>query len=257
MSLEAALSDEHAFFNLVDSRAAQIAEYLQEAADREAGGTKSSLRFENRPDHRNCRKVLPRFREPWWGVVVYSCFDSVSGTEVVAGAFPEPLSTSAAERALRGLDPRIQSHRSMVGRARSKRSLISACAKAGGLGPVFTTPGLSFDERFDLLARIHVYAWNRTTNFDALARGGVLQTDNVGFRPNRAHLAGSSGPATGFARVWGISVTPSNADQCEALLRKWTSTWDIVAHRVGVAWIGKPYDSADLENALCVLKKRR
>jgi hypothetical protein len=106
-------------------------------------------------------------------------------------------------------------------------------------------------------AQIAEYAWNRTTNFDALARGGVLHTDGVGFRPDRAYLAGSAGPATGFARVWGISVTPSNADPCEALLRKWTNNWSIVAHRVGVDWIGEPYDSADLENALCVLKRRR
>lgn len=198
MSLEAALSDQRAFLSLVDSRAAPIAEYLQEAADRESGGTKSSLRFENRPDHRNSRKIIPLFREPWWGVVVYSCFDSVNGTEVVTPAFAEPLSTSVAEHALRGLDPRIQGHRSMVGRARSRRSLISACAKAGRLEPVFTTPGLSFDERFDSLGRIHVYAWNRTTNFDALARGGVLRTDGVGFRPARAHLSGSSGPSDGL-----------------------------------------------------------
>ena len=129
-SLEVALSDERRFFDLVDSRAAQIAEYLREAADREAGGTKSSLRFENRPDHRNCRKVISLFPEPWWGVVVYSCFDSVDGTEVVAPAFAEPLSTSVAEQALRGLNARIQGHRSMVGRARSRQSLISACAKA-------------------------------------------------------------------------------------------------------------------------------
>jgi len=257
MSLEDALRDEHAFFNLVDSRAAEMTEFLQEAAAWEAGGTRPSLRFEKRPDLRNCRSVLPLFREPWWGVVVYSCFDSVSGAEVVAPAFAEPLASSAAERAIGVLDPKVQGHRSMVGRQRSQRSLVSACAKAADLEHVLTTPGATFDERFEQLRRIHVWAWRRTTNFDALARGGMLKTDSVGYRPERAYLQDSEGPATGFERVWGIPVTPSNANHCEELLVRWTSNWEAVASRLGVHWIGEPYDSADFENALCVLKKRR
>jgi hypothetical protein len=129
---------------------------------------------------------------------------------VVASAFAEPLSTSAAASAISGLDPKVQDHRAQVGRQRSKRSLVSACENAAELKRVLTTPGHTFDQRFKQLSQIHVWAWRRTTNFDALARGGVLKVDGIGYRPTRAYLKDSEGPATGFERIWGIAVTPSN-----------------------------------------------
>jgi hypothetical protein len=86
---------------------------------------------------------------------------------------------------------------------------------------------------------------------------GAPTLDGVGYRPQRAYLQDSEGPATGFERVWGIPVTPSNANDCEELLVCWTRNWMAVAGRLGVNWSGKPYDGADFENALCVLKKSR
>jgi hypothetical protein len=86
---------------------------------------------------------------------------------------------------------------------------------------------------------------------------GAPTLDGVGYRPQRTYLQDSEGPATGFERVWGIPVTPSNANDCEELLVCWTRNWMAVAGRLGVNWSGKPYDGADFENALCVLKKSR
>jgi hypothetical protein len=251
--------DRAMFFALVEKRAAGIAEFLAWASECEVEPA-SSVRFEHRPDHVYCRSVLGRFFEPWWGVVVYSCFDSVNGTTAVAPYFAKPVPPSDADRIIRGVRftrPSVQGHRTQVTLARSKSSLVSACEKAEALEHVLATPGRTFDERFAELSRIHVWAWRRTTNFDALARGGVLRVDGVGYRPEQAYLYGSQGPASGFERIWGIRVTRRTAPTCEQLLTHWTSEWDAVAARVGVEWRGPPYDSADLENALCVFQERR
>jgi hypothetical protein len=197
--------DRAAFFALVEKRAAGIAEFLAWASKREAEPD-SSVRFENRCDHVHCRSVLNRFVEPWWGVVVYSCFDSVNGTRAVAPYFAEPLPAPEADRTVRSVRfsrPSVQGHRTQVTLTRSKRSLVSACEKAEQLEHILARPGLTFDERFTELSRIHVYAWGRTTNFDALARGGLLRVDGAGYRPEQAYLYGSQGPAAGFNRIWG------------------------------------------------------
>ncbi|RDI73272.1 hypothetical protein Gocc_2872 [Gaiella occulta] len=105
--------------------------------------------------------------------------------------------------------------------------------------------------------RVIALSWRRTTNFDALVRGGMLKVDGVGYRPTRAYLADSQGPAAGFERIWGIPVTRENSDACEQLLVRWTQEWKTVASRVGIDWRGTPYDSADFENALCIFQERR
>jgi hypothetical protein len=77
MGLEAVVVDEDAFFGLVDSRASELACFLQWAASCEAREPDSAVRFEHRAEIERCRSLLDRFHEPWWGVVVYSCFDSI------------------------------------------------------------------------------------------------------------------------------------------------------------------------------------
>ena len=55
------------------------------------------------------------FDEPWWAVV-YSCFDSTTGTRVAAPHFRTAVSPVDAERPLVGLDfPRgsVQHHRAL------------------------------------------------------------------------------------------------------------------------------------------------
>jgi hypothetical protein len=260
ISLESALSRRGAFLTLVDRRAPELADFLRWARGCEDDGPSSSLRFEHRADFERCGSVLPHFRKPWWGVVVYSCFDSLNGTHAVASAFAEPLPAADAKREIAQIHfpaSSVQYHRAQVTLTRAKRSLVSACEKAESLQDVLTIPGQTFDERFQHLARIHVWAWRRTTNFDALARGGMLEVDGVGFRPTRAYLDDSQGPASGFERIWGIPVTRENSAACEELLVRWTDEWETVASRAGVDWRGPPYDSADFENALCIFQERR
>ena len=72
--LERALHDDDAWAGLVEGRQEQLRQFLRWAAAREAGTRKASLRLENRDDIVRCREVIDIFDEPWWAVVVYSCF---------------------------------------------------------------------------------------------------------------------------------------------------------------------------------------
>ena len=69
-------------------------------------------------------------------------------------------------------------------------------------------------------------------------------------------LEDSTGPRTGFEKVWGIPVTRQNAEWCEALLLVWAENWSLVAEEVGAAWTGRPYVPGDFENALCIFQER-
>lgn len=112
--LERALHDDDAWAGLVEGRQEQLREFLRWAAAREAGTRKASLRLENRDDIVRCREVIDMFDEPWWAVVVSSCFDSTTGTRVAAPHFRTAVSPVDAERPLVGLDfPRgsVQHHR--------------------------------------------------------------------------------------------------------------------------------------------------
>ena len=100
--------------------------------------------------------------------------------------------------------------------------------------------------------------WGRTTTFDLLLRAGALAVGGKKYGPTIAHLAGSTGPKSGFKRVWGQEITRENAEWGESLLRAWTDNWFEVAKRVGVDWdVGAPYDPGAFENALCVYQERR
>jgi hypothetical protein len=257
--LQPALADSVAWRELVVVRLPQLTEFLTWAAAQEAGGRSASLRLENRDDLERCTHVLPLFAEPWWGVVVYSCFDSVTGAEIAATFFREPLLLPAATTALaepafrdRGL---VQFHRAQSTLTGAKRSLLSACEKADDIREVLFLPRLSFDGRFARLMEVDVSWWGRTTCFDALLRAGSLGVSGHKYRPDKSYLLGSTGPAAGFFYLWGERVTKSNADDCEDLLRHWTARWDEIADLAGVPWIGEPYDSGDFENALCVFQE--
>lgn len=228
------------------------------AAEREAGGAIESLRLENRHDIARCRKILPLFVEPWWGVVVYSCFDSVIGVSVVAKAFREPIPPHAAESALAQISfppSSVQHHRAQSTLTGARRSIVSACEKAEGIHEVLCSSGRSFDDRFSRLRALRVSWWGRTTCFDVLVRAGCLGVAKDHYRPEKAHLLGSTGPSAGFANIWGETVTKSTEASCEELLHRWTALWSEVAEQAGVEWSGRPYDSADLENALCVFQE--
>lgn len=257
-ALERALHDDGAWAHLVETRQERLRRFLRWAAACEAGTREMSLRLENRDDIVRCREVVDMFDEPWWAVVVYSCFDSTTGTRVAAPHFRTPMSRVDAERALAGLDfPRgsVQHHRAQSTLTGARRSLASACDKADDIEHVLCQTGVSFDERFAQLMKLDVSWWGRTTCFDVLMRAGALAVSGQTYRPVKAYLRGSQGPSAGFERLWGVRVTASNADLCEELLRRWTQRWDEVAAAVSLGWEGQPYDSADFENALCVFQE--
>lgn len=258
-TLERAVADEASWARLVRRRRRPLAWFLRWATACEQGAPETSLRVEHRNDIGRCRRVLPLFDEPWWGVVVYSCFDSTTGATAAARQFRAPLCPIRAERALHGVEfPKgsVQHHRRQSTLRGARHALVSACEKADEIRAVMLAPGMTFDDRFTALRRVGVHWWGRTTCFDALLRAGALGVGGHTYRPDKAYLANSTGPAAGFEQIWGVHVTGSTADVCEAVLRRWTHTWDDVAAAVGVEWVGPPYDSADFENALCVFQER-
>jgi hypothetical protein len=257
--LEAALTDRGAWLDLVRDRRGPVRQFLRWARTRESLGEEASLRFENRKDVARCRRTLPMFSEPWWGVAVYSCFDSEIGSRAAATSFRAPLPRAEAEKAIRRITfpPRsVQEHRAQATLKRAKFALSSICDKAPELELVFRDEAMSFDQRLRQIERVDIDGWGRTTEFDALARAGLLEVAGVEYRPQSAYLAGSTGPRRGFTQVWDIDPA-GDTEPCEQLLRQWSRDWDVVTAEVGVGWDGRPYDSADFENALCIFQERR
>lgn len=257
--LESAVASEPDFWALVDRRRLSLGRFMSWAAACESAGPGNSLRFRHRSDVDRCRSVLGHFDESWWGVVVFSCFDSTTGTAVVARSFATPLPSAEAERALRSVawpPGSVQHHRKQSGLRGARLALISACEKSDAVRQVLLACGPSFEERFSALGDIGVGWWGRTTRFDLLARCGQLGVAGERYEPSRAHLAGATGPRKGFEQVWGFPVTTRMAPLCEELLARWTSRWAEVAVRCDIDWPGEPYTPADFENALCVFQER-
>jgi hypothetical protein len=242
---------------LIAACRAPVTDFLLWAKQRERTPGRS-MRLENREDLARVGQVLPLFGEPWWAAVVYSCFDSVRGTRAVADAFKEPLPPARAAAILAELVlPRgaIQHHRTQPGHRGARIALISACRHARELRLILHGPG-GFHERFEELLALPLEWWGRTTCYDLLVRTGMLGVGDQRYQPDRAYLAGSTGPGNGFARVWGVQVSRGNAEQCEQLLREWSRRWEETCARLEVAWEGAPYLAGDFENALCVYQER-
>lgn len=252
--LEHALRNEEALHRLIEKRSGPLGQFLRWAAACETGGATTSLRLEHREDVDRCRTVLPLFHEPWWGVVVYSCFDSLLGTQAVDSYFWQPIPTTKAKEALSRLSLSVQGHRIQSGVRGAKLSLISACEKAQAIRSIMFTPSGTFEDRFAELMGLSISWWGRTTCYDALLRAGALSVTGQRYRPQSAHLLGSSGPSAGFAQLWGVKVTRSTADACERILKRWSEKWNYVATTLGVSWTGPAYDSGDFENALCIFQ---
>jgi hypothetical protein len=242
---------------LLIARRAPVTDFLLWAEVRERTPGRS-MRLENREDLTRVRQVLPLFGQPWWATVVYSCFDSVRGTQAVAKAFREPVLADQAAAILSGLVlPRgaVQHHRTQPGHARAKIALISACRHAEELRSVLFEPG-GFHELFEELLALPLDWWGRTTCYDLLVRTGMLGIGGQRYQPDRAYLADSTGPSRGIARVWGVQVSGGNAEQCEQVLREWSRRWVETCARLGVSWEGAPYSAGDFENALCIYQER-
>jgi hypothetical protein len=242
---------------LLTARRGPVTDFLLWAEERERSPVRS-MRLENREDLIRVRQILPLFGEPWWAAVVYSCFDSVRGTQAVAHAFKEPVPADQAAAILSELVlPRgaVQHHRTQPGHARAKIALISACSHAREIRLILQEPG-GFHERFEELLALPLDWWGRTTCYDLLVRTGMLGIRGQRYQPDRAYLAGSTGPGKGFALVWGVPVNRGNAEHCEQILREWSRRWFDTCARLGVAWEGGPYRAGDFENALCIYQER-
>lgn len=258
-SINNLLRDTNAWLDFVGYRKDHLRQFLLWAETCEANAPETSLRFEHRSDMNRCREALHLFDEPWWAVVVYSCFDSLTGTRVAVSTFRSPVPPRGQHAIARLFFPQgsVQHHRAQAGLTRAKQALVFACNNRDDLEDILCAGGTSFDERFDELRRLNVRGWGRTTYFDVLARAGVLAVGEDSYRPDRAYLLGSTGPKKGFESIWGIQVDGVSGEACEQLLRLWTRDWDLIADMVGVKWPWEPYDSADFENALCIFQERR
>jgi len=220
---------------LVDARRGHLAAFLKWAASQERT---RSLRLSQRPDIGRTRQVLAEFVEPWWGAVVYSCFDSVIGARAVAEVFRQPLDPAAAESLLGDMtlpQGAVGAHRTQPAHRGAKLALVAACAHADAFRDVLHR-GDGFHDRYVALRRLGATQWGRTTCYDLLVRTGQLGIGNeAGYEPDRAYLADSTGPRRGFELLWGVKVTPGNVDECEALLRWWSRHWAEAAQHVQAA----------------------
>jgi hypothetical protein len=241
---------------LVRTRRRSIRSFLEWADRREAGG--DSLRWEARRDIEEAREAARWFEEPWWGVVVFSCFSSLQAAKVVSGSFKRAADPRRARRLLGKLSfPRgsVGHHRIRQGVKGAKDALVAACERSREF-EIFLLWGVGFHERYQKLRGLRAAQWGRTTCFDLVLRTGALGVGGTRYEPDRAYLEESTGPRTGFEKVWGIHVNTQNAEWCEALLRAWTESWSLVAAEVGAAWTGRPYVPGDFENALCIFQER-
>ncbi len=254
--MTASMLADHQWDGLVSTRQRQIAAFLAWAAEREATDT---LRLASRVDIARVQRIVEAFCEPWWGATVYTCFDSEIGARAVAHAFHSPVDRDMAERLLSKMElplRSVQGHRTQPAHKGAKIALLSACARAGDFESILKT-GRAFHDRFLALCGLQAKQWGRTTCYDLLVRTGQLAIGSASkYEPDRAYLSESTGPRKGFAVIWGIEVKRSNAEECEAILRRWSERWQWVAGEVGVEWTGKPFGPGDFENALCIYQER-
>jgi hypothetical protein len=256
--LGSVIHDKTAWQALLSARLPAVANFLLWAAACEGEG--KSLRLARREDLKRCEGVIDWFDERWWGVVVYSCFDSCIGTEVVRSSFSSPLPAELASVELARLRPTfprgsVQHHRAQATLGRAISSLESACRNADSLRTILIEGTHPFDERFQALRKLHVAGWGRTTNYDALLRAGALCNPRQPYAPDKAYLLGSTGPSAGFAQIWGLEVSASTEEVCEGMLRMWTNEWQVVCDMAGVRWTDEPYGPGDFENSLCVYQE--
>jgi hypothetical protein len=83
-----------------------------------------------------------------------------------------------------------------------------------------------FETRYWRLRNARCEQWGRTTCFDLLLRGGALGVGGRKYAPQIAYLNGSTGPKSGFKKIWGLEITAENAEWGEALLWAWTEHWE-------------------------------
>lgn len=232
---------------LVRRRKRQIAAFLHWAAVRENTGR--SLRWSQRRDIGEAAAACALFEEPWWGLVVFTCFGRIEGARFVAGRFRRPRPDAA--RVLDSIEfpPGMLGHdRAQAGHRGAKLALATACLRAGEFQEILLR-GQGFDQRYRDLLAMRARYWGPRSCFDLTLRAGAIGIGGERYGPQRAYL--DKAPARGFLEVTGVPVTARNAEWCELFLRWWSDHWEEVASLAGVHWEGAGYEPGDFENALC------
>jgi hypothetical protein len=116
-------------FEIVERRREALHNYLEwaKANDNEQW----TFRMSARPDIRRAAEATALFPDDWWGVVVYSCFDSATGLKAVVPHFQRPLPPPEAEAILASVDfPRgsVGGHRIQPTVKGARQALVAACA---------------------------------------------------------------------------------------------------------------------------------
>lgn len=244
-------------FARLRDRAKPVHQYLLWASEHDT--ERCSYRMARREDIGEAAESADWFPQAWWGVVVYTCFHSLTGVRSVSRDFQRPLDPVTADAVLRGIDFRkgsLGSHRAQRGFKGAKNALVSACANAKFLDDVLHSAE-DFDTRYQRLRSAQLSDWGGTTAFDLLVRAGALGVGGQHFEPQRAYLADSTGPRSGFELVWGdLPDAKEGAEWAEALLRAWRENWSDVAQYVGVEWENQPLQPCDQENFLCIYQRQ-
>jgi hypothetical protein len=245
-------------FAIVDQRREQVREYLVWASAND--NEEWTFRMHARPDIARAAEAAALFPGDWWGIVVYSCFDSTTGARAVAPHFQEPLPPPEAERVLATIDfPRgsVGGHRIQPTVKGARQALVAACADHDLFAELLYS-GDDFDTRYLELRATKLRQWGRTTSYDLLLRAGALGVGNQHYKPEYAYFGGSTGPKSGFAHVFGETLnTDERVAWAESLLWQWTEDWSAVAELVGIEWPGGPLAPCDQENFLCIFQERR
>jgi hypothetical protein len=244
--------------DVVGRRRESVRDYLEWAKAND--NQQWTFRMSARPDIKRAAEAAELYPDDWWGVVVYSCFDSITGATAVAPHLPEPLPPPEAAAVLETIGfPRgsVGGHRIQPAVKGAKRALVAACADHE-LFFDFLHCDDDFDTRYLSLRSAKLPQWGRTTSFDLFLRAGEIGIGGRRYKPEYAYLGGSTGPKSGFARVFGESLTTdSRVAWAESLLWHWEEEWDAVAAKVGVQWDKPPLEPCDQENFLCIYQERR
>ena len=193
-------------WTLVRRRKRQVAAFLRWAAAREKAGR--SLRWSQRQDIREAAEACALFEQPWWGLVVFTCFGRIEGARFVASRFRRPRPDAARVLASLELPPGSLGHdRAQAGHRGAKLALVSACLRAPEFEEILLR-GHGFGHRYERLRAMRASYWGRRGCFDLVLRAGALAIGGQRYGPDRAYL--DTAPARGFLEVTGVPLTASS-----------------------------------------------
>src|SRR5262249_43749146 len=116
----------------------------------------------------------------------------------------------------------VGGHRIQPGVKGALRALVAAC-EAHELFFEMLHAAEDFDARYLTLRSAKLPQWGRTTSFDLFLRAGAIGIGGRPYKPDYAYLGGSTGPKSGFTRVFGEALaTDAQVAWAESLLWRWT-----------------------------------